>query len=849
MPDLITVLSHPTNFLTKTWQADGTIKPYDDAKFFKHNAVKVDNVAALSVLLTKLEAQPKACVIRGVYVGDALAKERDDEFKAGRVRRVLSLYDDPAKHTLLVEVDNFEPLACDPVRDPVNAILEYVATALPKCFFDASFHWQLSNSAGHAKNAGKLKAHVWFWLRRPYTSEQLKQWATVKGIDLDKSVLNPVQVHYTAAPCFAEGVADPVPVRSGFYEGLIGDDVDLVIDAETLNSVVSGASIPKPLRLKQLALKDPRAVMLYDRGMVKSVGKMGELRIVCPRSDVHSGESGESSTVYYLPNTGGYAHGHFVCKHEHCQDVAQSVFDEALGYDDFKVLTEADAVEVSKISKKQKSKEYLRDVPEALHLTTDLANANRIVKHFKNSIMFSNGIWFAWVGTHWSALAAESYTKGLRLSSIIHKEAEQWIAKSKTAVGSMRKSQEEVAESLRKWAARSEMKGTVDAAMVMASKLLEVPADQLNRLHNELNCLNGTLDLKTLTLRPHDPQDFLTLVVDEEFDPNASYEFFWSVLLKVTREDVIWREEGRAPVAQFLKRWFGYCATGSVREHKFVVHFGSGRNGKSTIIDMITGGLGGYSGVAAPGLMMSSGKERHPTEIADLFGKRLVTAHESGDGGILREDFIKQATGGDKVKARFMRGDFFEFAPTNKLQLLTNHKPTIKGQDVGIWDRTLLVNYAARFGTQEELDAGIATHLRDTSILEKLSTEKAGILRFIAEGGQEWFRDGLNPPDSVLAASKSYKEEQDRVKMFIEERCELGADYRVALTSEFGGLYNEYQNWCKESGFLPLAKNRFAAELERLVPHFNKNQGKQNAGDGSRKKATWIFGLKLVDQT
>lgn len=849
MNDTLTILSHPTNLLAKTWLTDGTIKAYDDAKYFKHKAVAVANINDLSAELTKLERNTKSCVIRGSYVGEDRASETDTEYKSGRVRRIIDLFTDTPRHYALVEIDNFEPISTNPVTDAVGAIDEYIECCLPPEFSGISYHWQLSNSAGHVKHEGKLKAHVWFWLDTAYNSDQLKQWATVGKIDLDKSVLNPVQVHYTSAPVFEAGVDDPVPVRSGFAQGVLADSVALVISDEVLAMTGGiGGTVTRSEKLKRVAETDARAKMLHDRGMVKSVGRLGELRIVCPRESVHTGESGESSTVYYLPMTGGFATGHFVCKHEHCSGVAQSVFDSALGFDEFEVLTEADMIAVGKITKSKKDKNPIREIPEALHLCTDLANANRIVKHFKKHLMFSGGMWYAWVGTHWDSQSAESYSKVLRLSAIIHREADEWLAKGKLAVlGSEREKCAGIAETLEKWAVRSEMKGTVDAAMVMASKLLEVPTEKLNHADFELNCLSGMIDLRTGTVRKHDPSDFITHVINERYEPCEKGESFWEVLMKVTREDKVWAAEGRAPVASFLKRWFGYCATGLTREHKFVVHFGAGRNGKSTIIDTITNVLGPYASTAAPGLMVSAANNRHPTEIADLFGTRMVTAHESGEGGILREDFIKQATGGDRIKARFMRGDFFEFVPSHKLQLLTNYKPVIKGQDVGIWARVLLVNYAARFGTQEEMDQGIATHLIDTSILEKLISDKIGILTFIVEGAVAYFKEGLNPPDSVLSASKDYQAEQDRMKFFVEERCERGQDYKVPVSGDFGGLYPEYQNWCKESGFMPLAKNRMLQEIERLVPFFQKDKKLENGKDGTRKKITYVFGIKLVN--
>ena len=111
---------------------------------------------------------------------------------------------------------------------------------------------------------------------------------------------------------------------------------------------------------------------------------------------------------------------------------------------------------------------------------------------------------------------------------------------------------------------------------------------------------------------------------------------------------------------------------------------------------------------------------------------------------MLREDFIKQATGGDKIKARFMRADFFEFDPTHKIQLLTNSKPSVRGQDHGIWRRVLLVAYLQRFGSEEQVAEGSATLVGDKHLGARLSGDdaRAGVLSWIVRGAVEWAQRG-----------------------------------------------------------------------------------------------------------
>lgn len=229
MTSHITVLTHSTGRLAKLWKADGTVAAYDETKYYKHRTVEVTSIRDLAFELRELEGDPNSAVIRGLYRGDEIAAQADAEFKRGRVRKIKAVFDDVPLSWFLVEIDEFEPKMADPVRDPVAAIDEFVTTQLPQAFHGISYHWQLSGSAGHVKNVGKLKAHVWFWLTAPYISAQVKAWAEGAALPIDCSVLNTVQFHYTAAPVAEEGVTVPVPARSGFVEGLFGDEVELSI--------------------------------------------------------------------------------------------------------------------------------------------------------------------------------------------------------------------------------------------------------------------------------------------------------------------------------------------------------------------------------------------------------------------------------------------------------------------------------------------------------------------------------------------------------------------------------------------------------------------------------------------
>ena len=708
---------------------------------------------------------------------------------------------------------------------------------LPPEWQGAGYHWQLSSSHGHpSKRAEGLKVHVWFWLAKPLTSAQLKAYAERYMPVADLSLFNPVQVHYTAAPVFEAGQVDPVPMRSGFVPGVLGDEVELTVDAAVLSAL--GKTGGTGQRVRDVTSSDPVAQVLYDKGMVKSQRREGGLNIDCPFKDEHSGESGETATIYYPPNTGGYAVGHFKCLHGHCATRGRGQFLARLGIDevagDFEDL--ADQPDAAPAGTKRKG------IPEAQHLTTDQANAARILESFGKRLIVVAGQWYAWTGARWEKDDGEVYRYACKLSKLIHAEADGWLAKAAGSADEKERNAK-VAEALGKWAQKSEMKASIEAAVGLAKKMLAVGEDQINRDPWLLNCANGTVDLRTGEIRAHNPDDFITKLTPLAYDPSVRSEVWDAVLARVTLEEGMTTR----PLARFLQRWFGYCATGSTREQCFVVHYGQGSNGKSTVLDTIAEVLGDYAATGAPGLLVGNGKDRHPTEIADLFGRRMVTAHETGEGGHLKEDTVKQLTGGDKVKARFMRADFFEFPPTHKLQLLTNHKPVIKGSDNGIWRRVMLMPYLARWASAEEVTAGRAHFIKDTRIAERLRAEIQGVLSWVIEGARFWFQDGLQPPDAVLAASRDYQAEQDRVGQFVAECCELGEDCQAPLAGGFGSLYDAYKEWCNDGGFHFLSKTRFSQELERAAIGTRKVAGKMPSGDGKRANATIFKGIRVLD--
>jgi hypothetical protein len=222
--------------MTKIWRADGTISPYDNAKNFRIRDVTLTSIRGLFKLISMLANDPHSCAIRGKFIGAAKAQEVAPPEMAGHYWRVTELYEEVPHHWLLTDVDGYRPEGIDPCKQPEAAVDQYISRCLPECFQGVSYIWQLSASAGAPGKEGVLKVHLWFWLKTPYTGSQLTAWARAKAVDLDPSVLRNIQPNFTAAPVFEDGVSDPVENRIGFQEGWAGDEVELLISSEILES-------------------------------------------------------------------------------------------------------------------------------------------------------------------------------------------------------------------------------------------------------------------------------------------------------------------------------------------------------------------------------------------------------------------------------------------------------------------------------------------------------------------------------------------------------------------------------------------------------------------------------------
>lgn len=347
---------------------------------------------------------------------------------------------------------------------------------------------------------------------------------------------------------------------------------------------------------------------------------------------------------------------------------------------------------------------------------------------------------------------------------------------------------------LDKWKRKSAAKGRRTAMVDLLKHEDGIAIDHtlLDRDRWALNVGNGTLDLKTGELRPHNPNDLITKHIAIDYNPKAKASRWQKFLSEVLPD---------RDVREFIHRFLGYCLTGDVGERMFVVLLGGGCNGKTATINAVESVLGEYATTAAPTLLVAKLQESHPTEIADLFGARLAVTSETRKGATFDEERVKRLTGTDRLKGRRMHEDFWHFDPTHKLLLSSNHKPRVRDATDSFWDRVAIVPFNVRIPRDKV----------DPKLGEKLREEREGILVWLVEGCRLWREKGLAPPEAVRAATAEYRNEEDIVGRFLSE-C-IVADKTSHVTSN--ELMKVNKVWATSLNLFPASAKELAEKLKR----------------------------------
>jgi P4 family phage/plasmid primase-like protien len=418
---------------------------------------------------------------------------------------------------------------------------------------------------------------------------------------------------------------------------------------------------------------------------------------------------------------------------------------------------------------------------------TDLANARRAHRMYGEDLRYvcEWGKWLAWDTKRYAV-------DQQRAMDCLGKAVADY--RWQDAARLVRKGMGDLAEDAIKFAKYSASATGVSNLLALLRSEPNVPVG-IGALDSDpwlLNLQNGTLNLKTCELQPHRRADLLTKIMPFKYDAGANCPTWLRFIREITCDDT--------ELANYLCRAVGASLVGVVRDHALFFCYGHGANGKSVFLNSIMALLGiDYAMKAPPDLLLARKGESHPTERADLFGKRFVACIETEDGRRMAESLVKELTGGDAIRARRMREDFWQFRPSHKLWLASNHKPTIRGNDAGIWRRIRLIPFNATFTPDQQ----------DRELPEKLLNELPGILNWAVVGCAQWQERGLDEPACVLQGTNDYRVQMDTVGNFISDCCLIDARASVSATI----IYRAYVTWCENNGEHAMTQKRFGLQL------------------------------------
>jgi P4 family phage/plasmid primase-like protien len=420
------------------------------------------------------------------------------------------------------------------------------------------------------------------------------------------------------------------------------------------------------------------------------------------------------------------------------------------------------------------------DPPETYELT-DVGNAFRFRDRYRGRVRYCYPFkrFLIFDGKRWvldpGGIAEQM---AIKVALDIHHEAARTESKSEQA-------------KISRWAITSQSETRIAAMLKLARSFLRIEPEEFDDDPLLFNCANGTIDLRTGKVRDHRREDYLTKISPISFDPDAQAGRFERFLSEIF--------DGRQTLIDFTRRYAGSSASGLTKDRAFVILHGAGKNGKTTLLELLRGVLGDYAKDTPIESIMQNHYEGVGNDVAALRGARFVTASESDKGKKLAVAKIKKLVGSDKVTARFLFQEFFEFKPELKLWIATNHKPVIEETTEAIWDRVNLLPFDVRFEGDDE----------DDKLLDKLQAESPGVLAWIIRGCLEWQRDGLNPPEEVQTATKEYRKEMDPVGRFLEEECERNEKFSV----KYSHLWRRWEAWAEQNGE-EISKKALSARLQ-----------------------------------
>ena len=414
---------------------------------------------------------------------------------------------------------------------------------------------------------------------------------------------------------------------------------------------------------------------------------------------------------------------------------------------------------------------------------SDLYNSRMLIEDYGEDILYCAQWkqWLLWDGNRWDKqhVTSINYLAGLAVKGMYLKAKE------------FRNPEDSLI--LMEHAGRSESVQRIEA-MVRATawnKLIRIEPDDLDRDDFIFNCKNGSIDLSSGRLLEHNRSHRITKFSPVEYDENAECPR-WKDFLK----SIFSRNK---QLILYIQKILGMCLSGDVSAQVMFILYGTGANGKTTFLNTIKDIMGDYGANTPTETFMQKRRDSANNDIARLKGTRFVAATEGECNDKLAEAVVKRLTGNDTISARFLYGEFFEFIPTFKIFMATNHKPKISGMDNAIWRRIKLIPFEVSFNERQ----------RDPKLSEKLKEELPGILAWMVEGCLQWQREGLGNPPAIMEATKEYRYEMSAIETFLQERCSRDPGEMTQASV----LYAGYKQWAENNNEHIMSMRSFGTRL------------------------------------
>ena len=428
----------------------------------------------------------------------------------------------------------------------------------------------------------------------------------------------------------------------------------------------------------------------------------------------------------------------------------------------------------------------------------DMGNAERFVDLFGENVRYcyTEKKWYFYNSMRWSV---DNLGVILRMADkcveAMKAEAKLYLQADEESGGDMAKAFEKHMKSSRSNKSKKAMLNEIEHH-------LPILPIQMDRYKMALNTPSGIINLKNGDVKAHNPEYYFTKITSVDCADAADCPRWLAFL-----DDIF---AGDKDLIRYIQKAVGYSLTGSTAEQCAFFLYGTGRNGKSTFIDVIRDVFGDYAANIQPETIMvkSSQSNAINSDIARLKGARLVTSVEPNEGVRLNEGLLKQLTGDDTVTARKLYSEEFEFKPEFKLWMATNHKPIIRGTDTGIWRRIHMIPFNVQI-PEDKVDKNL-TH--------KLKAEMTAIFKWCIDGCLMWQREGLQMPAAVLKSVREYRREMDVISAFIEDKCTLEGTVQASM------LYAAYASWADSNNEYCMSNTKFSTELAK---RFEKIKGRK----------------------